>query len=192
MGLVASGNKVTRELLENGVVQAVCYGLYDVGHQYDEKYAKYVHKCIILWEIPEKRIVIEREGVKKDYPYTLSKKYTVSLNDKSNLKKDLETWRGRAFSEQELVGFDVSSIVGVNCLLQVMITGTDKKYNTITAILPLHKGMTPVEPENKIQSFSIKDNDSIPEAAPEWIKTMIEKSREYSDVEQNDEGPFSW
>lgn len=186
MGLVASGTKIVRELLDNGVYQAVCYGLYDIGHQFDEKYQKHVHKCLILWEIPEKRIVIEREGVKKDYPYTLSKKYTVSLNDKSNLKKDLETWRGRTFGEQETAGFDISAVLGVNCLLQVMINGTDKKYNSITAILPLHKGLAPLEPENKIQNFSLKDNDEIPEGTPDWIRGLIEKSREYTELKKDD------
>lgn len=46
--------------------------------------------------------------------------YTVSLNEKANLRKDLEKWRGRKFSADELNGFDLESVIGAPAMLNIV------------------------------------------------------------------------
>ena len=91
------------EIMEAGVKLAGCYGLYDLGTQYDKKWEKDTRKVVILWEIPEERIMVNSQ----DLPRAISKKYTLSLHTKSQLRKDLEAWRGKTFTQQELEGFDL-------------------------------------------------------------------------------------
>ena len=50
----------------------------------------------------------------------IAKEYTVSLNEKANLRKDLESWRGKEIQPTELEGFDMTNLLGVQCTLQIM------------------------------------------------------------------------
>lgn len=74
--------------------------------------------------------------------YVLGKRYTQSLNEKSNLRKDLERWRNKPFKPQELAdGFDLESLIGVSCIVFVSHNETDKRtYANIDSILPPEKG----------------------------------------------------
>jgi len=73
-------------------------------------------------------------------PYTVSSRYTASLHEKSRLRADLQSWRGRAFSAEELAAFDLEKLIGVGCLLNVVHTARNgKQYADIVAIMPLPK-----------------------------------------------------
>ena len=52
-------------------------------------------------------------------PFAISKRYTLSTHTKSTLRKDLESWRGRAFTPEEEEAFDVANVCGAYCLLNV-------------------------------------------------------------------------
>lgn len=163
-----------------GVYQGVCYAIYDIGHQYSEKFAKSSHQCIIIWEIPSERIEIDKDGEKVSLPRVISKKYTLSLGDRANLRKDLESWRGRTFTPDELKGFDLHKLVGVNCMIQVIHKTSDgKTYANISAILPLYKGMAKLEPENPTVVFAL--GGEIPFGTPKWILGQIHNSQEWKD-----------
>ncbi|HKK44024.1 MAG TPA: hypothetical protein VJ964_00785 [Balneolaceae bacterium] len=50
--------------------------------------------------------------------FILMRKYSKSLHPKSNLRGDLEHWRGAPFSDGELQkGFDLEKVVGQPCML---------------------------------------------------------------------------
>jgi hypothetical protein len=179
MSLIASSEGGTREPIAAGMYQAVCYSIYDLGHQFSELYGKSSHKAVIIWEIPEERIEVEKDGVKKDLPKVISKQYTVSLHEKANLRKDLESWRGRVFTEQELAAFDIHKLVKVNCMLQIIHKSKDgKTYANIAAIVPLMKGMKSLEPENPAVVYSISDGQP-PEGTPKWVVDTIKQSDEW-------------
>jgi hypothetical protein len=122
---------------------------------------KFQHKIIIAWEITEMINAPESEYHGK--PYMLNKKYTLSLGEKANLRKDLESWRGVPFTEEELkTGFAVDKLYGVNCYLGIKHEA-DKKdpskvYANVTAILPPPKGYTKIIP--------LRQRD---EAPPKWV-----------------------
>ena len=155
-------------LPEAGTTQAVCCAVWDLGLQKKEYMGemKTQHKIIIAWEVTELIMVQESEFYGK--PYMLSKTYTLSLGEKANLRKDLESWRGQPFSEEELKkGFNVEKLYGVNCLIGIKHepdrNKPDKIYANVSAILPLTKGM------EKITPFRTKD-----EAPPKWVQEKID------------------
>lgn len=176
MGIIASQSSGDFTVVPEGVHQAVCYGVVDIGHQYSEKWDKMSHKIIVLWEIPSERITING----KDLPMVVSKKYTLSLGKKANLRKDLESWRGRSFTDEELAGFDITNLVTVNCMIQIIHSKSNEKtYANISSILPLYKGLQKVAPEGKIMVYSIDDGDP-PEYIHKWIADLIRQSTEFS------------
>ena len=151
-------------LPDEGTIQAVCAGVWDIGQQstpfLDERTGqpKVQHKVVIAWEINQMINAPESEFHGK--PYMLSKTYTVSLGEKSNLRHDLESWRGKPFTDAQIAeGFDVEKLYGVNCLVGVThVTKNEKTFANITSILPLLKGM------EKMQPIRTKD-----EPAPKWV-----------------------
>ena len=99
--------------INEGTFVAVCYGVIDLGKQYNEKFGKSTDKVLIMWELPEEM----EEG--QELPRTFSQRYTASLNAKSKLRKDLVAWRGREFTDAELAEFNLANILGVPCQLQM-------------------------------------------------------------------------
>ena len=125
-----------------GVHSAVCANVYDVGMQPGYNAGTMAHKVVVLWEIEERK---EEDNAR----YTITKEYTASLNEKANLRKDLEAWRGRPFTIAELEGFDLDNIVGAPCQLSI-IEYQKQNGNTgtkISAVMPIGKGMVALKAE---------------------------------------------
>src|SRR5688572_13681182 len=127
-----------------GLHQACCVDVVDLGlqkGQYGEKF-----KIEIWWQVD---LVNERTGRR----YTLRKWYTNSLHEKANLRKDLECWRGRKFTEQELAGFDLEKLLGVNCQLQVIHNLSDEGtvYDNVQAIVPHNAKLPRISPQDYIR-----------------------------------------
>jgi len=168
------------EPIEAGVHQAICIRYYDLGTHHYEWNNKEIsaRKVLLMWEVPDERIEIEG----KDLPRAISKQYTLSLHKKANLRDDLESWRGKNFTEKELEGFDLDNILGKNCMLNVVHNQTEKAtYANIASVMPLMKSMAKKEPENQIHYFSFDDGKiEIPENTPEWIADKIRDSDEWA------------
>ena len=182
MGLMASdsGSGQTFDPLKEGLHQGICYAVYDLGTEHSERFNKDIHKVIIIWELPDERIDIEKDGIEKNLPRAISKRYTLSLHEKATLRKDLETWRGRAFTNEELMGFDLTKLLGINCNLQVIHTHKDDRtYANISTVIPLTDGQEKKQPENPISYFSFEDEMEIPNETPGWIQDIIKTSDEW-------------
>jgi hypothetical protein len=184
MGLIVKeGSNIVP--VEEGVHHAICYALYDLGTQFSEKWGKSAHQCIIIWELPEERIEITKDGETMNLPRVTSKKYTMSLNEKASLRKDLQSWRGKNFTSEELSGFDIEKLLGVNCMIQIIHTKKDASvYANIASITPLFKGMVKREPENPTVIYHI--GEPIPPSTPKWIKELIEGSAEWRTGDDGD------
>lgn len=172
--------------VSQGLHHAICISLYDLGTQYMEKFGKSAHKVLLVWEIPDERIEVEKDGEKKDMPRAISKEYTLSLHEKAGLRKELESWRGRAFSEQELEGFDLTKLLGANCMVQVIhkTKGEGKTFANVANVVQLPKGMGKKSPENQLKYFSFEEHqDAIPDGTPDWIKDKIKASEEWSNIQ---------
>jgi hypothetical protein len=132
----ASGDSKTFDPAPAGVHQGVCVDVVDLGilDVTWQGQSKKQHKINVAWQIAELR----EDGK----PFLVFKRYTLSLSEKANLRKDLESWRGRAFTREEEMGFDVESVIGANCLLNIQHNESGgKTYANVVSIMPLVKGM---------------------------------------------------
>ena len=102
--------------------KAVCIGIVFMGTL---KNINGSHKKVaVLWEI------ILADGRKKIF----SREYTYSFHENAILLSHLESWRGRAFTKDELSKFQLRNIIGVPCILEIkknskMIKQVDNIYN---------------------------------------------------------------
>lgn len=166
---------------------AICYGIWDLGTQFSEKWDKSIHKILIVWELPEVRSEFEKTGKNVSLPRAISKRYTLSLHKKADLRRDLESWRGKKFTEEELKGFDLKKLLGVPCQLQIIHNKMDDKlYANIAAIIKAPAG-SKIKPENPVKFFSFEEKMQVPDETPEWISDIIKQSEEYRKAEDHDE-----
>ena len=86
-------------------------------------------------------------------PFLIRKDYRASLHERAGLRKDLASWRGRDFTFEELVGFDLESVIRVPCMLNVVQRTGSKggTFSNIAAIMPLPKGMTKITPRDYVR-----------------------------------------
>ena len=193
MGLMASDSGgTTIEPTPAGTHHGVCYGVIDIGTQpsNNPQYAD-THRCIIMWELPQLRLEIEKDGEKLDKPRVISRELTISLSEKSHMRPLLESWRGRPFNMEELVAFDLANLVGANCLLNVIHKDSNgKTWANVAAASPLLSNMEKLKPENDTIFFSMDDHGLlVPENIPEWIQNKIMNSREWNETGQQNDGP---
>jgi hypothetical protein len=202
MGLMAkeSGSGDFTPIPE-GMHAAICYGVYDLGTHFSDKYGKSARKVLIVWEFPKVRIDVEVEGEIKNLPRSISKQYTLSLNEKAVLRKDLESWRSKRFTKEELKGFDLARLLGVPCQLQILHNEKEgKTYSNIQTIVPMPPTVPPMVPETTLRLFTFDESTEIPEATPEWVQNILKESEEYPSWRQKhaaqlaatDESPPDW
>ena len=144
MGFMASdsgGGNYKR--VPSGAFIGRCYSLVDLGTQRtDGQYGvKDQHKIQIGWELfgeddDGQPLTVDVDG--KDMPMTIKKSYTVSLHEKSGLRRDLASWRGRDFTEEEAKAFDVSKLLGQYCMVNVTISeNAGKTYSNVSNLTKL-------------------------------------------------------
>jgi len=190
MGIIAKEGGQQRELLPAGNTHGVCYGIIDLGTQ-ESKFGK-KHECCVLFETPSARYE-DDDG--KDKPRGKNKWYSISLHEKSNMGKDLASWRGKPFTPEEKKGFDITHLIGANCLLNIQHqTGGDGNVrDNISSITPLMAGMNKRAPENKVINYSIADDGFNFDGVPEWAVKKIKESDEYKNQgsQQDTEPPVT-
>lgn len=162
---------------------ARCVGMIDLGTQQGEYQGKTTHarKIVLRWELPNELI---SEGEWAGKPFVVSQFYTASLSEKANLRKLLESWRGKPFTPDELMGFDSKNLLDKPCM--VNITHTEKKKAKVTSVAQMPKGMQVPGRVNDLLYFSLEPDDFKPaiyEALPKFYKEMIEKSPEWAELQ---------
>ena len=145
---------------------------------------KWLNKVQLTFELPFERKVF-KEG-DKEKPCVISKEYALSMHEKSNLRKDLEAWRGKKFSDTEAESFDVTKLIGKAC--QVTIVHNKKGYAAITGITGLTKGTTPPVQTNENFELSYEhfDWDKF-NALPDFIKNKMAGAKEYKILNDQEE-----
>jgi hypothetical protein len=138
-----------------GVHQAVCVDVVDLGilDVTWQGVTKKQHKVNVAWQIAE-----DRDDGK---PFLVFKRYTLSLHEKAGLRKDLEAWLGRKFGRDDEMGFDVESMVGRNCLLNITHNEVGEKvYANVVSIMPLAKGMPTMSPRDYVRKIDRTIDDA--------------------------------
>ena len=183
MSIIAKNEGKDFEKTPNGMHQAVCAFVEDIGTHEGSYLGKPLsrHQIVICWELKE----LMKEGENEGKPFMISKFYTLSLWDKANLRKDLESWRGKEFTEDELKGFDLENLIGANCFLNII---EGKKQDgtmraQIASINPIAAGM------EKLVIFNKKAPDWIEKKRSQSIEAQGESAGE--NTEQSDDSlPF--
>lgn len=156
---------------------AVCNMVADCGLQPGSAtYPSPKRKIYIRFEIPSERVEYEKDGKQVEGPLTIGSFYTASMNEKATLRKHLEGWRGKKFSDDEAGAFDVAAILGKPCMLSVVESDVGgKTYSNISGIGSLPKGVPAPVAENDLLYF---DSDSSAEdfdKLPKWLREKIEQ-----------------
>jgi hypothetical protein len=120
----------------------------------------------------------------KMMPMSISKEYTLTMYEKGNLRKDLESWRGKGFTDTEANSFDITKLLGVECMISVVhkTSKQGKEYSLISTISPLMKGTKAPEQINPTFQFNYNDNfntEWLDNECPSWLAENIKSTEEY-------------
>lgn len=128
MSLIIKEDPSEYPLCPDGLHSAVLVDAVDLGQQESKFGTK--HKLSLVFETQ----LQDDEGKS----FILVKRYTWSLHEKSNLRKDLERFRGLKFTLEELTdGVDLESYIGMSCQILVVHNETeDRVYANIESMLP--------------------------------------------------------
>lgn len=164
-----------------GTHVARCIRLIDLGTQQGEWQGKPLLKnqVLVMWELCNE--MMEVEGEKK--PFIVSKFYTNSLSEKANLRKDLEQWRSKPFTDEELKKFDLQSILGAPCMVAVVEKGNGKEGVKVSGVMKLPKGSEAPAAKNEVFAFWLDEfNAERFDGLSDGLKKIIQKSPEYAEA----------
>lgn len=153
---------------------AVCDMVVDLGLQPGSAlYPDPKHQVYLRFETPNERIEYERDGKKQEGPHVIGITFTASMHEKANLRKQLEGWRAKRFTDEEAAVFDVAGVLGKGCMLNVIAKEKgDKTYMNIAGISKLPTGVPMPKAENTLILFS-EDNTESWDKLPEWLQKKI-------------------
>ncbi len=173
MAIIATaGDSTTHTPAPAGTHQAVCVDVIDKGivdmPGYNGGPPKKKHMVSIAWQINELRDDGKR--------FVIYRRYTLSLNEKAALRKDLESWRGKKFTRDEEMGFDVESVIGANGLINVQHNTTgDKTYANVVSVMPLVKGMPKIVADGYVrEAEAAQSNGNGGESAHEPMEPITD------------------
>lgn len=189
MAIIASNSGTNYTPVPAGTYAARCYSMIHIG-TVQESYQgedKEVNKVRITWELPTELKVFKEEN--GEQPYSVSKEFTLSMHEKSNLRKFLESWRGKGLTEEEAKSFDITKLMGRPCLLSIIHKKNQQgnDYATISSVSTLPKGMECPAQINPNYEFTWTEfNQDKFNALPDFLKEKMRGSREYRNIQQPD------
>jgi len=141
---------VTYATPPEGLHQAVCVDVVDLGDQDTPWGSK--PKIEIRWQLDE----VNPETGKR---FEIRNRYTNSLHEKAALRQTLETWRGKKFTAQELKGWDLEKLLGVNCQVQVVHKPGDegRVWANVQAVVPAAKGAVKLRAQDYVRQIDRED-----------------------------------
>jgi hypothetical protein len=160
MPIIAKDKGGTYTPAPEGTHHVVCVDVVDLGLVTSEKWGT-AHKITIVWQLEDVNPASKKR-------YTASKRYTLSLNSKANLCKDLESWRGKKFTREEKDGFDVEKLIGANAQIQVVHNITDDAtYANVATIMGAPKKSAKLVAQDYVRVIDRKDESEAVPAFPE-------------------------
>jgi len=156
MLLTDSGN--TFEAAPAGVHPARLVRILDLGTQEStyQGQTKHGRKIMLTFEL------LGDDRMSDGRPFTISRRFTASLGEKSALRPFLESWRGKKYQPDELrTGLRLDKMLGAFGLLSLVEAERDgRMYSNISGISNLPKSMPKPEGVNQLQLFDL--------GAPDW------------------------
>ena len=158
------------ETPEPGTYPARCYRVIDLGTQHSDLYGD-KNQVMVSWELVGTEMTDGR-------PFAITRFYTNSLHKKAMLRQHLEAWRGRSFTDDELGGFDLTTILNAPCLLNIGENENGKIK--VNAVMAAPKGQTVAPLQNETQCFFLDEpNWEVFKGLSDKLRSMIESTAEY-------------
>lgn len=162
---------------------AVLYSLIDLGTQqgtYQGKPANPKRKIAMRFEL-------HGEDTKLDdgRPMSIGKTFTLSSSAKGNLRPFMESWRGKAFSDEEFEAFDLQNMLGKPAILTIV---EDGEYRVINGISRLIAGMQAPTLTNKQVYLSLDPGEfdaTVFDGLSDKTKETIGQSPEFQALNGN-------
>lgn len=192
IGKVGGGGNFKKAPIGNHIGR--CYQMIDLGTQTSKggQFAGNVaRKIYVTWEVlgddaDGQPMTVDING--KKMPLTISKEYTLSMHEKSTLRKELAAWRGKAFTDEEAKVFDITKLVGAYCMVNVTHKESNgKEYANVAGLSPLPAALKNSKPAGVHAPviFEIENPDmNIFESLPEWIQNKIREAPEWENAHQ--------
>lgn len=173
-----------RILAPAGTHLARCYKMIHLG-TIEDSYngeSRWVNKVLVEWELPNELRVFDQ--AKGPQPISISKEFALSMHPKSTLRAFLTSWRGKGFTEEEAVAFDVTKLVGAACQLSIIHEPRQKYpgefYAKISSVSSLMKGVKAPQQINpsfifELDPFKVEVFNQL----PDYFKGKVMGSKEY-------------
>tara|TARA_R110002051_G_scaffold103198_1_gene174937 strand:- start:3617 stop:4225 length:609 start_codon:yes stop_codon:yes gene_type:complete len=181
-GIIVSGSaKTKREIVPCGTMVGRCYSMIEIGTvEWEWKgEKKFTKKVRLSFELPNEI----RDFGGEEKPMVIDKEYTMSLYEKANLRQDLESWRGAAFSKEDINSFDITNLLGQPAMLSIIhkTAGSGNEYAQIANISSLPKGMEVADQINESFVFNYTDkfDEEWLDVQPQWIQDQIKGTEDY-------------
>jgi hypothetical protein len=171
-----------------GTHPAICYRIIDLGSQMSEYQGvrKVQRKILMSWELPNE---LMPTGEHAGEHFSIHSRLTLSMSEKATLRHYLESWRGKAFTEEDFEGpkrFDLRNVLGKACLLSIVhTTKGEKVYANISSISGMPRGMPAPDPVNQQVYFSMGEGRFDPlvlESLSDKLKETIKATPEYREL----------
>ena len=187
MSLIVEASESNFKPVPAGMHVARLYRIIDLGTQKSEYEGKvnFLHKVKFVWEVHGDDSDGTPMVTEKGEPMIITKDYTLSWGEKANLRKDLEAWRGKPFTEEEQRRFDIKTVLDKWCMLNVQHKPRQKGgvYANVTAVTPVPsaiKSMGLPKGHNKCEMFVISEPDmEMFSTFGDYLKKTIEASPEW-------------
>ena len=165
-------------LTPKGKHMARVYSIVDLGTQ-PEVYMgqpRMQHKVQITWEMPQ----LMHDFGKGMEPRALSKRFTLSMSQKANLRKFVEAWRGEPFeNDLKASEFDLRRLLGQKCWLTIAHKENEKKETTSfifsCGMMTKEEVKLLPPPHNRPVCFLLGDGitSEVFKELPDWQKEII-------------------
>jgi len=164
--------------VEPGVYIAVCVHSIDLGEQlceYKDKGKSYNNQVRLVFELIGETVEIDG----KQQPRTLSRTLNFTQSKNGGLRKFIQSWLGKTFSDEAFADFDTNDLVGMPAQLSVILNESGE-YANIDTIMRLPKGMPVPHATLPLIRFDMEPwNDATFAQLPDWVQEKIKKSTQY-------------
>ena len=196
MALIAreSGGGGTFTPVPPGMYLARCYRIVDLGTQKSEYLGqiKNLPKVMLQFEVHSEDADGNPLVTDKGEPMSISKNFTASLAEKAVLRQELENWRSRAFTADELNGFQLKNVLGAWAMLSVVkeVGNDGNEYTNISSINPVSSQIKKAglpEPHNELKIFDLENPDmTMFDTFGNKLKEKIQGTPEWKDRQSGD------
>lgn len=184
MSIIAKSDGKTFELVPAGTHVARLYQIIHIGtipttYMGEEREVDTIR---LSFELPlETKVFKEGEGEK---PYVMSQEYTLSMNEKANLRAVVEGLIGTALHDDEARAFDITDLLGKPCLINIQHKKSQagREYAKIASVSPLPKGQAAPPQVNPSYIFDWEHaTEEDLTKFPDWIQAKMRSSKEYEE-----------